>query len=142
MALAKEILGIPLMEKFAFVNNSFNVVLINQKQGQFALCPAQVKTTERRSLQIKKAGRTGTSKSVVAAISEQNLIKVVPEKPVEFKVRAVVTVRNKHKEDLKESIVKQLDALTDKIGRNVVLELVSTEVDPSKPFFSSFFDLI
>jgi hypothetical protein len=29
--------------------------------------------------------------------------------------------------------VKQLDALTDNIiGRNVVLELISTEVDPSK----------
>uniref|UniRef100_A0A5B6YZ35 Lipoxygenase n=1 Tax=Davidia involucrata TaxID=16924 RepID=A0A5B6YZ35_DAVIN len=49
---------------------------------------------------------------------------------MKFKVRAVVIVRNKHKEDLKETIVKKLDAFTDKIGRNVVLELVSTEIDP------------
>lgn len=48
------------------------------------------------------------------------------------KVRAVVTVRNKTKEDLKEALVKQLDNLTDMIGRNVVLQIVSTEIDPRK----------
>jgi lipoxygenase len=73
----------------------------------------------------------------VAVISE-DIIKAnnntsLPVKAVKFKVRALVTVRNKHKEDLKETIVKRLDALTDNIiGRNVVLELISTEVDPSK----------
>lgn len=46
------------------------------------------------------------------------------------KVRAVVTVRNKIREDLKETIFKQIDALADRVGRNVVLELVSTEIDP------------
>lgn len=66
---------------------------------------------------------------VVAAISE-DLIRITPEKAVKFKVRAVVTVRNKNKEDLKESLLKQLDAFTDKIGRNVVLELISSEIDP------------
>jgi hypothetical protein len=30
--------------------------------------------------------------------------------------------------------VKHLDALTDRIGRNVVLQLFSTEIDPSKNF--------
>ncbi|CAL5345385.1 unnamed protein product [Camellia sinensis] len=44
---------------------------------------------------------------------------------------AVVTVRKKHKEGLKEALVKRLDALTDKIGRNVVLQLVSTDMDPN-----------
>jgi lipoxygenase len=78
----------------------------------------------------------------VAAISE-DIIKTnnkttVPEKAVNFKVRAVVTVRNKHKEDLKATIVKQLDSFTDKIGRNVVLELISTDVDPSKSSKSYF----
>lgn len=71
----------------------------------------------------------------VAAISE-NLVKPIVEKPVKFKVRAVVTVRKKHKEDLRETIVKHLDALSDKIGRNVVLELVSSDLDPSKTFLS------
>lgn len=46
------------------------------------------------------------------------------------KVRAVVTVRNKNKEDLKETIFRHVDALTDKIGKNVVLQLVSTDLDP------------
>lgn len=48
------------------------------------------------------------------------------------KVRAVVTVRKKIKEDLKEAFVKSLDNLTDLIGRNVALELVSTEIDSRK----------
>ncbi|XP_027124827.1 linoleate 13S-lipoxygenase 3-1, chloroplastic-like [Coffea arabica] len=131
MAVAKQFLGTSLSEKSQFIN-SFKVVLVDQKSGQFSSShPTQVKPAERRSLQIRKARRTSTGSSPVAAISEKNLVKVVPEKAVQFKVRAVVTVRNKHKEDLKESIVKQLDALTDKLGRNVVLELVSTEIDPN-----------
>lgn len=81
----------------------------------------------------------------MAAISE-DLVKAsspssVPaaEKAVRFKVRAVVTVRNKIKEDFKETLVKHLDALTDRIGRNVVLELISTEIDPSKSLSSPIF---
>lgn len=130
MALAKEFLGTSFVEKSQFIN-SFKVVLVDQRLGQLSSShPTQVNPAERRSLQIRKARRTSTSPRPVAAISEKNLVKVVPEKAVQFKVRAVVTVRNKHKEDLKESIVKQLDAWTDKLGRNVVLELVSTEIDP------------
>ncbi|KAG5118939.1 hypothetical protein JHK82_033359 [Glycine max] len=53
------------------------------------------------------------------------------KKPLQFKVRAVVTVRNKIKEDSKETMLKHLDAINDSIGtRNVVLELISTEIDP------------
>lgn len=44
-----------------------------------------------------------------------------------------MTVKNKNKQDFKDKIVKHLDSLTDKIGRNIVLQLVSTEIDPSKP---------
>jgi len=89
--------------------------------------------------------RAVNSSGVVAAISE-DLVKTLristvgrkqekeeeEEKSVKFKVRAVATVRNKNKEDFKETLVKHLDAFTDKIGRNVVLELMSTQVDPSK----------
>ena len=47
-----------------------------------------------------------------------------------------VTVRNKIKEDFKETMLKHLDAINDSIGtRNVVLELISIEIDPSKPAF-------
>ena len=75
---------------------------------------------------------------VVAAVSE-DLVKAVPivsvpaEKAEKFKVRAVVTVKNKNKEEFKDKIAKHLDAFTDKIGRNIVLQLVSTEIDPRKP---------
>ncbi|KAK8574935.1 hypothetical protein V6N12_062612 [Hibiscus sabdariffa] len=48
------------------------------------------------------------------------------------KVRAAVTVRNKNREDFKETLMKHWDAFTDKIGRNVVLELISTEEDPTE----------
>ena len=66
---------------------------------------------------------------VVAAVSE-DLVKAVPiEKAEKFKVRAVVTVKNKNKEEFKDKIAKHLDAFTDKIGRNIVLQLVSTEID-------------
>ncbi|KAK4349800.1 hypothetical protein RND71_029113 [Anisodus tanguticus] len=123
MALAKEIMGISLLEKSSsFINPS--KVLLNcnfyHKENQFWV------NQGRRKLRPTKALR----QSPMAAISE-NLIKVVPEKAVKFKVRAVVTVRNKNKEDLKETLVKHLDAFTDKIGRNVALELISTDMDPN-----------
>lgn len=75
---------------------------------------------------MRRAAKT----PVVAAVSE-DLVRAVAEKAVKFKVRAVVTVRNKNNEDFKEKIFKRLDALTEVVGRNVVLELVSTEIDPS-----------
>ncbi|KAK8477336.1 hypothetical protein V6N13_033849 [Hibiscus sabdariffa] len=54
------------------------------------------------------------------------------DQSVKFKVRAAVTVRNKNREDFKETLMKHWDAFTDKIGRNVVLELISTEEDPTE----------
>ncbi|CAN4087026.1 unnamed protein product [Withania somnifera] len=126
MALAKEIMGISLLEKSSFLNSSSMGVLnpnMYQKENQLWF---NHQFQGRRSLRTRKAFRA----SPIAAISE-NLIKVVSEKAVKFKVRAVVTVRNKNKEDLKETIVKHLDAFTDKIGRNVALELISTDIDQS-----------
>ena len=76
--------------------------------------------------------------SVVVAVSE-DLVKAVPivsvpaEKAEKFKVRAMVIVKNKNKQDFKDKIAKHLDAFIDKIGRNIVMQLVSTEIDPSKP---------
>uniref|UniRef100_A0A7N2KWA8 Peptidase C19 ubiquitin carboxyl-terminal hydrolase domain-containing protein n=1 Tax=Quercus lobata TaxID=97700 RepID=A0A7N2KWA8_QUELO len=75
---------------------------------------------------------------VVAAVSE-DLVKVVlivsvpTEKAEKFKVRTVVTMKNRNKEEFKDKFAKHLDTFTDKIGRNIVLQLVSIEIDPSKP---------
>ncbi|KAK9081615.1 hypothetical protein Syun_031398 [Stephania yunnanensis] len=123
MAGAKElIMGSFMVERTAFVPST-RLVFGPHLQNKLCFSPALVSGcgSERR---VGSVGRGS-----VAAIS-QDFVKVVSEKPVKFKVRAVVTVRKKNKEDLKETINKHLDALTDKLGRNVVLELVSTEIDP------------
>ncbi|ESW07425.1 hypothetical protein PHAVU_010G128800 [Phaseolus vulgaris] len=131
MTLTKQIMGSSLLERSLFVPSSPSSLL---NQTRF-LVPLESK----RVVRVRKA-----AKFPVAAISE-DLVKssssssspsssstssVSAEKPVKFKVRAVITVRNKIKEDFKETIVKHIDALTDRIGRNVVFELVSTEIDP------------
>lgn len=137
MALTNEFLGSSLVERSLFPSSS---PCFQQKNGRFLIKPVLVPFGNRRVLKLKKS-----AKFPVAALSE-DLVKnsssslsspsssLPSEKPVKFKVRAVVTVRNKIKEDFKETIAKHLDALTDRIGRNVVLELFSTEIDPSKTF--------
>ncbi|KAB1218346.1 Linoleate 13S-lipoxygenase 3-1, chloroplastic [Morella rubra] len=128
MAMAKEIMGASLIQRSSLV---FLSRRSQKQQNQFWTSPVPVPLETRRVVRLRKVVR-----GPVAAISE-DLVKAVPlqtekgeEKAEKFKVRAVVTVRNKNKEDFKDSIVKQLDAFTDKIGRNVVLQLVSTEIDP------------
>lgn len=144
MALAKEIMGGSIFERTSFASSSsYSKVVLNQsfgrKQNQFLRSPFIVPLEQRKAVHLSKVVR-----GPVAAISEDLVRKAAPSspsvesKPVNFKVRAVVTVRNKNKEDLKETLVKKLDALTDKIGRNVVLELISTELDKSKQNFSIF----
>ncbi|KAL9314987.1 hypothetical protein ACSQ67_020439 [Phaseolus vulgaris] len=75
-----------------------------------------------------------TARFPVAAISQnfmKTTLRVHAEKAVQFKVRAVVTVRNKIREDFRETMLKHLDAISDRIGtRNVVLELISNDIDP------------
>ncbi|KAG2259596.1 hypothetical protein Bca52824_078890 [Brassica carinata] len=130
MALAKELMGYPLTSKRPLLVWSASHFKKRTQPTQFSIKPFD--------------RRPRTSKSgVVAAISE-DLVKTLrfntttgdrkseeeEKAAVKFKVRAVVTVRNKNKEDFKETLVKHLDAFGDKIGRNVVLELVSTELDP------------
>ncbi|KAM1010988.1 hypothetical protein ACFX2C_046394 [Malus domestica] len=118
MALTKQIMGSSLIEKSEFFSSSYKLFLARP-----SLVPSQ-----RTAVHLRRSQR-----GPLAAISE-DLVKIVPvfsaEKPVKFKVRAVVTVRNKNKEDFKEAISKHLDSLADQIGRNVVLELISTELDP------------
>ncbi|KAI4329075.1 hypothetical protein L6164_021377 [Bauhinia variegata] len=130
MALVKEIMGSSLMERCSFVSSS-KVLLshrFHQKQNQFLMSPVLTSLDDRKMTRTMKG-----VKGPVAAVSE-DLFKASPsvpaEKPVKFRVTAVVTVKNKIKEDLKGTLVKHLDAFTDGIGRNVVLELISTEIDP------------
>lgn len=121
MALTKEIMGLSLTERTSKI--PFTHQYMQHMPNKFLGSPILV-PFEKRSVHLRKVTRTP-----VAAVSEK-LMKVVAEKAVQFKVRAAVTVRNKNKEDFKETIAKHLDAFTDKIGRNVVLELISTEIDP------------
>ncbi|PUZ47343.1 hypothetical protein GQ55_7G157700 [Panicum hallii var. hallii] len=51
--------------------------------------------------------------------------------PQSVAARAVVTVRRRRKEDAKRRVAEQLDAYADRVGRSVLLELVSTETDPT-----------
>ncbi|KAI3411631.1 Lipoxygenase [Psidium guajava] len=124
MALAKEILGCSVIERSWFVSipkASFSHH--HQARQNLGVDPSLI---HHRRVNLRKG--LG-SPAAVAAISE-DLLRAVPENVARFKVRTVVTVRQKNKEDLKETIAKHLDAFTDRIGRNVVLQLVSTEIDP------------
>lgn len=127
MAMAREIMGASsvLERTSSFIASSSTKLLLSRKQSQFFVNPVLF-YSEKRRLPVRKMVAT---RPPVAAISE-DLVKALPEKAVKFKVRAVVTVRNKNKEDFKETLVKHLDALADKMGRSVVLELISTQIDP------------
>ena len=89
MALAKELIGFS-----SFVSASYKVFL-HHKHGTFWVNTILLPLDNTRVVRLRKGG-----KFPKAAISE-DLIKttltVHAEKPVQFKVRAVVTVRNKIK---------------------------------------------
>ncbi|OVA03793.1 Lipoxygenase [Macleaya cordata] len=123
MAGAKEIMGSLMVEKSSLLPSSF-ILQHNLQHNKLCFSPSLIPQQQKRKLNSRKVLRTP-----MAAISE-NLVRAVQEKPVQFKVRAVVIVKKKNKEDLKETIVNHFDALTEIIGRNVVLELLSTEIDP------------
>lgn len=150
MAVAKEMMGYSLIEKTSFLsssklflNCSCNNTTFRQKQKQkqmrFLVNPVLVSLDhQRRPVNLSQVSKP----PVVSAISEDLVKSSVHDqnkKEVKVKVRAAVTVRNKNKEDFKETLLKHLDAFTDRIGRNIVLELISTEEDPSK-CFSFFFN--
>ncbi|GJW20928.1 linoleate 13S-lipoxygenase 3-1, chloroplastic-like protein [Tanacetum coccineum] len=123
MALAKELMGTSILQ---------------QKQPSFTSSKA-LKPMHQNHVSISENGsfRIRTKKVVVvkSAISE-DIAKFVTKsgekdsKKVSFKVRGVLTVRNKVQEDFKETLVKKIDAFADQlIGRNVVLELFSLTID-------------
>ncbi|XP_068658546.1 linoleate 13S-lipoxygenase 3-1, chloroplastic-like [Aristolochia californica] len=122
MAGAKEIMGSSLLEKSSFVPSSSCMLYPHYQRRKLCVSPAL--GNNRTKVYLRKASTTP-----MVVLSEK-LVKPITEKPVKFKVGALVTVRKKIKEDIKETLVKHLDALTDKIGRNVLLQLVSSEIDP------------
>nr|GMD33718.1 linoleate 13S-lipoxygenase 3-1, chloroplastic-like [Ipomoea batatas] len=123
MALVNELLGVSRVEicrPGSFLSSS---KCVTDLDGRLRVNRV-VDPLGRRGLQVKRV------RPVAAVSSEQKVVKIVPEKGVQFKVRAVVTVRNKDNEDLKETFVKHLDNLSENFGRNVVMELISSEIDP------------
>ncbi|XP_020577225.1 putative lipoxygenase 5 isoform X2 [Phalaenopsis equestris] len=78
------------------------------------------------SVRAWKSPVTGTmivDRPVVSALVEK-------EKPVKLKVKASVTIRRNKKQSMKEKMEAQLDAFGDRMGQNIVLELIGTEIDP------------
>ncbi|KAJ4835147.1 hypothetical protein Tsubulata_033455 [Turnera subulata] len=135
MALARGIMGSFLIDGSSFPSTSKMFINQSTQQKNQLFLASQgflpLQKQRRVPYNVKKAVR-----GPVAAISEDIIrasdatVPVEKEAVAQVKVRAVVTVRNKNKEDLKETMLKHLDAFTDKLGRNVALELISTEVDP------------
>ncbi|XP_057535610.1 linoleate 13S-lipoxygenase 3-1, chloroplastic [Amaranthus tricolor] len=129
MAVAKEIMSIPLIERSLLISSTNLIQTFHKRKS-----PVYSKPFRGKRLSVVKP---------LAAVSEEYyLIKTSPPSDLrinhhdhnsgdsKLKVRAVVTVRNKNKQDFKESVVRHFDNLADKIGRNVVLQLVSTQIDP------------
>jgi lipoxygenase len=97
--------------------------------------------------QRKSRGRSLRSTAPVAALAERVVVTPAPAErssvappepghPQSVAARAVVTVRRRRKEDTKQRVVEQLDAYADRLGRSVLLELVSVDTDSSKdPLF-------
>jgi hypothetical protein len=92
------------------------------------------------SLGGRSSRRSVRSKAPVGALAERVVLAPAPAErvarpeahPQSVAARAVVTVRRKRKDDAKGRVAEQMDAYADKLGRSVLLELVSTETDPSK----------
>ncbi|KAI7735799.1 hypothetical protein M8C21_000561 [Ambrosia artemisiifolia] len=122
--LAKDMMGATsLMD-----NTSFFGVNVNRSLRQLSANPVFIPFVDR---QRSRSAKLRTASPVIVAAISEDLVKLVRvEKPVTFKVRAVLTVRNKTKEDLTDTIYRKLDAFADQIGRNVVLELYSNDIDP------------
>ncbi|GKF25460.1 hypothetical protein Tco_0081354 [Tanacetum coccineum] len=114
MALAKELMGTSILQ---------------QKQPSFII--NSLKPIRTNVVVVKSAISEDVAKFVKSGEKDS--------KKASFKVRGVLTVRNKVQEDFKETLVKKIDAFADQlIGRNVVLELFSLDIDPSMCFLSSW----
>ncbi|XWS18394.1 hypothetical protein CRYUN_Cryun32bG0039800 [Craigia yunnanensis] len=68
--------------------------------------------------------------AMATQLIELDSIKAIPEIPVQFTVRAKVTVKYDAKEKMKEMMFHWWDSSANDAQRGVFLQLVSTEVDP------------
>ncbi|KAH9602547.1 hypothetical protein KSS87_020897 [Heliosperma pusillum] len=126
MVGVKEIMGTPIMQKSSLLTSSTRLIQISHNIRSYPFHNVPIK--KRRLIVQQKA--VISDNSYVIKSSKPSDLGTNHSSYGEIKVNAVVTVRNKIKEDLKETLVKQLDNLGDKIGRGVVLQLVSVEIDP------------
>uniref|UniRef100_A0A804LEN3 Lipoxygenase n=1 Tax=Zea mays TaxID=4577 RepID=A0A804LEN3_MAIZE len=99
--------------------------------NKLCLAPFHHRAPPPQQQQGRRRQRQGLK--VVAAISED-----LPRLAAPGTGKGALTVRRKHKEDLKEALAGHLDALWDMVGRSVALELISTKIHPrtKKPLHS------
>ncbi|XP_062225761.1 putative lipoxygenase 5 [Phragmites australis] len=127
MASSMELLG------RSFLPGSAGVAAAVRERGG-GLCFAAVGRQGRRR-QLRSTAPVGAlaERAVVTPAPAERPGAAPPEShPQSVAARAVVTVRRRRKEDAKQRVVEQLDAYADRVGRSVLLELVSTETDPRK----------
>ncbi|KAG6511820.1 hypothetical protein ZIOFF_029898 [Zingiber officinale] len=125
MAASSEILGSSFLQQTSLLPSWNSPLFRRDEQSRLSVTPPP-KQSRRRSCRAVRP-------PLAAVVIKERFVKVErEEKAVKFKVRAAVTVRRKN-EDLGGAIANQVDALCDKLGRSVLMELVSTEMDPGRP---------
>ncbi|KAJ3695564.1 hypothetical protein LUZ60_000941 [Juncus effusus] len=86
---------------------------------------------------VRKGRKSKTAIVVATALTERVMRvernrekEVEKNKPEIIKIKADVTVRRNQKEGISEKIENKMDAFSELVGKNVSLELISTEIDP------------
>ncbi|MQM15448.1 hypothetical protein Taro_048393 [Colocasia esculenta] len=136
MAISRGILGPPVLERSSSLAIPSSMSRFLHGGGDSVrregLCLYADPLPARRSRTCSSSTSSSKRKVAVvkAAVRERVANVAGAEDPVKLKVRASVTIRKKAKEDIRETITRQWDALSDKIGWNVVLQLVSEDIDP------------
>ena len=134
MAMAKEILGASLLEKYN-VNHWSKPVprlgyLIRQHQSMLSSYHTFFSSSKRELLQ-----RNNVKRKAVATLNiEDQSTGVIVEKPITYKVNALVNVRYDKTEDVKEMMLQVFASFNNSTQRALILQLLSTEIDPSKQF--------
>lgn len=120
MAMTKKIFGAFSMEEFN--PNPFSRALHLNRCVQQTKFP----TTRKKILQLRKGVR-----APAVALNVKEPVKAVAEKLVALNVTALVTLRNGEMGNAEQIMPLLFDALKP-TQRFTVLQLVSTEIDPSK----------
>lgn len=122
--MAKEILGwskpIPRL-----------VYLIHQQQTVLSSYPSYFFSCKRELLQRR------VKRKAIATVNRENQSfgdDISSEMPVTYKVNALVNVRYDRTEDVKEMMLHLFDAFRNSTQWALILQLLSTEIDPSKLF--------